>query len=207
MITSRDALTMIGVFSNEAVLKELNDRGLRVDWKALFRDLGAEGVIEDKPKVGVPPSRFDIDKAAPVLRDAPKSLAAVRDDLNQLIKEVAEDRGTLVGKTALNRVLGIIEQIIMTLENVAVATTQLSTRQYAKTLPPVYPTVYPPITIPAQTPFSPYYGDPMPFPGSGTTCGATDVRAINQADGHADDSHGSPYKPLVMMTSHSRRHS
>jgi hypothetical protein len=185
-------LDIIHMMTDKTSRRMLADQALYIDWEEVARTMNGVGwgslpsVI--KPVETKPVSRFDgllpvmrsIDEVAPVLKDAPKPLAEVRDELNQLIKENAEGH-IMVNATA--RILGILEQILMKLENVPTF----------KTIPgmapfPVMPT-YPAIVTPP--PFAPAWPNTFPFsePKSTTICGGTDTRAqqaMCQADGHTE---------------------
>lgn len=196
--TMNNRLTLDEVFNtlralgNPAILEQLNNQGLRVDWKEVF-DTIREGIVVEKPKVGEPEKVLDFPSYKKghedakkeswfdyVGKDAPKPLAEIRAELNQLIRE--NDEGTSIA--GLNsRILGILEQIVMNLENVP---------KFNWSVPGIAPfPMVPNTTIPAgpyvpQVPagpnFSPtYIGDP-PFPGSSTICKS--ITPVAQADGH-----------------------
>lgn len=183
-LTQEEALSIIRTLSNEEVLSNLNKAGLTVEWKAIF-DTFSDGIVVERSKMGVPPekeSRFDkspIDKAAPVLKglDAPKPLSEVREELSELIRET-DDYAT--GRDKL-RLLGIIEQIVMHLENVP---------KFNWSIPgiapfPMCPQV--PLTPQIWPPHTPYVGDPPPGTGPTTICGTvTRPEAMCQADGYAE---------------------
>ena len=151
----------------------------------LFEDTTSQGNID-----GYKASRFDdvlpvmrsIDEAAPVLvdtwptaKDAPVPLAHVRTHLNELIRDhsLSQTHGYHL---KFSKLLGIVEQIIMKLENVPTF----------KTIPgmapfPVMPT-YPAIVTPA-----PAWPNTFPFNQPTTIkCGPNTraQQAMCQADGH-----------------------
>jgi hypothetical protein len=126
----------------------------------------------------------DIDKVAPkITLDAPKSLADMREELNDLIRrQTTTDDFT--------KLMGLVEQVIMHLADGPKWTFRPDAIGPVAPLP-IFPTIYPP--IPATIPYS-------PFPGGTTICSTARETspAMCQADGHTEDSqYGSPYKPLV----------
>jgi len=216
-------LGMIHMLTDKKIAEIVEAQGMYIDWDEIARTMkGDEWEVNpqiikplDKPK----PSRFsgplsttpfpqvaeseaklaDIDKVAPrVERDAPLPLAKVREELNDLIRGHAD--GRLMGRSATSRLLGVIEQIVMKLENVPL---------FNWTIPSIapFPMVTPPNATPqVWPPYTPYIGDP-PFPGSSTICssGTVEKTAISQADGHVEiDQYGTTKADVAKQVRYDR---
>lgn len=152
-------------------------------------------------------SRFDLDEIAPVVYppvhktrtvvpekgtlDAPKTISAIRDDINSLIRENSE--GTLVAGL-LTRLLGIVEQLAMKIEQLDHDKQPVMSWVYRPNdltfIPNPQPYIPPTIAPSPFSPSRPYIGDPIPFPGGSTICGTASSQSyqakgesVAQADG------------------------
>jgi hypothetical protein len=170
-------LDVIHVMTDKTVRKSLDQTGYMIDWDAVLRSI--KGVAEwnpskdlVKPLVKPKPSRFD----APVLKDAPKPVTEIRDMLNTLIRDVTESEARAVTGFRLNRVLAIVEQIVMMLENLAKPGWR----------PTIFPTIQPLKCTPIFPTIQPVVPSPYP-PGGGIVYqAANEQEPSSQADGSAE---------------------
>lgn len=193
-------IDMIHMVTDKHFRTLIEGQGIRIDWDEVARSMKDENIPSEKflkPVQTVKVSRFDIspssildiDAVAPVIHpaplDAPKTISAVREDINALIRDVAQDADryprAAVGRVVFNRLMGIVEQLAMNIEKVSTPIV-------------INPGMYQTLPYPAPTPFrlEPYtfIGDPVPCVGGTTICSPKSSQsyqakseAVAQADG------------------------
>lgn len=163
-------LDLIHMLTDKKVRESLKGQSLRIDWEEIARAMKGVNTWE-MPKVIVPvqtepASRFDLNKAAPVLRDAPWSISELREKVNQLIHETFECK---IINPPQAKLLAILEQIVMKLENVP---------QFNWSIPSIAPfPMCPPALLCGGT------NTPLPI-GPTITCNSGE--SVCQADGVGD---------------------
>jgi len=198
-------LDAVHIMTDPNLRKTLTAQALYIDWDEVAASMKSSSRPKETFLKPIPPanpvSRFsgplrttpfqhiaeadaarlaDVDKVAPVvLRDAPQPLTQIREDVNRLIRESANQ--SMTTSEAFSRLVGIVEQIVMRLENVPT---------FNWTIPSIAPFPMVPSGYPANLPnkFAPgypptYIGDP-PFPTHQTICKSSTSNAVPQADGH-----------------------
>jgi hypothetical protein len=183
-------LDMIHMVTEKPFRALVATQGLKIDWDEVARSMKDENTPSEnflRPAETVKVSRFDLDAAAPVIHsapqglDAPKSISAVREDINTLIRDFAD--GSVGLDRRLYRLLSIVEQLAMNIEQRPISQIYRFAPLPLQTFPPM-------MTPPTTVPFRSYVGDPVPFPG-GTICSSikpiqsyqAQGESVNQADG------------------------